>query len=196
MNLPPGLVSVVTRPSGSEPAPSPWKRRAIIGACVLLALVGAFSAGRFSAPLQVQTIDTVKVAFQDREVVREKIVEVKAKAETRIVYRDVVRAPDGTTTTHEVEKTDTKTDTTKTDEGVKVSDRVATGESTHQQTVTLRPSWRVGLQVGASWPKPLVPIAGPLVLGLQVDYRIIGGLTAGVWINTFGAAGLALAFEF
>jgi hypothetical protein len=103
---------------------------------------------------------------------------------------------DGTVTEHEVEKTDTKTDSTKTDDGVKVSDRAETSESTHTQTVTLRPNWRVTLDVGASWPKPLVPIAGPLVLGARVDYRVYGGLTAGLWINTFGAAGLGVSFEF
>lgn len=175
---------------------NPWKRRALVAGVVLLALAGAFVGGRFSAPLQVQTIDTVKIEFLDREVVREVVREVKAKAETRIVYRDVVTTKEGTVTVHEVEKTDTKTDSVKTDEGVKVSDRVATVDSTHQQTVTLRPNWRVGLQVGASWPKPLLTIAGPLVLGLSVDYRIVGGLTAGLWVNTYGAAGVGLAFEF
>jgi hypothetical protein len=173
-----------------------WKRRGLVALLVVLALVGAFVAGRFSAPLQVQTIDVVKVAFQDREVVREVVKVEKAKAETKIVWRDRIVTKDGTVTVREVEKTDTKTDTVRTGEGVKVSDRVSSSESSHTQTVTLRPKWRVGLQVGAAWPKPLLPIAGPLVLGLQVDYRIVGGLTAGVWLNTFGAAGVGLSFEF
>lgn len=173
-----------------------WRRRALVAAVVVLALAGAFVGGRFSAPLQVQTVDVVKVAFQDREVVRvvEKV--VQAKAQTRVVYRDRVIATDGTVTEHEFEKTDTKTDTVKTSNGVKVSDRVGATESSHTQTVTLRPSWRVGLTVGASWPKPLLAFAGPLVVGLQVDYRIVGGLTAGLWLNTFGAAGVGLSLEF
>lgn len=176
--------------------PSPWKRWCLIALAAVLALVGAFSAGRFSAPLQVQTIDTVSVKFQDRIVETVKTVEVAAEAKTRIVYRNVEVKPDGTTIDRSVEKTDTKIDTTKTDDGVKVSDRAATTETVRQTTVTLRPSWRVGLTVGASWPKPLLAFAGPLVVGLQVDYRIFGGLTAGLWINTFGAAGVGLSFEF
>lgn len=174
---------------------TPW-RACVCAAVAMLLLLAAFSAGRFSAPLQVQTIDTVSVKFQDRIVETIKTVEVKGKTETRIVFRDRVVTPDGTVTEHEREETKTKEDTVKTDDGVKLSDRVNTVDSTHTQTVTLRPSWRVGLQVGASWPKPLLAFAGPLVVGLQVDYRIVGGLSAGLWINTFGAAGAALSFEF
>lgn len=172
------------------------RRGLIIAGLVLLALAGAFVGGRFSAPLKVETIDTVRVEYRDRVVETVKTVTVREKAQTKIVYRDRVIMKDGTVTEHEIERTDSKTDTVKSGEGVKVSDRAATLDSTKQQTVTLRPSWRVSLQVGASWPKPLLVMAGPLVLGLQVDYRIVGGLTAGVWLNTFGAAGAALSFEF
>lgn len=179
---------------GSQPAP--WKRYAVIVVVAVLALAGAFVGGRFSAPLQVQTIDTVSVKFQDRVVEKVVTVEKVVQAQAKIVYRDRVITKDGTITEHEVEKTDTKTDTVKTAEGVKVSDRASSIDTVKQTTVTLRPSWRVGLTVGASWPKPLLAFAGPLVIGVQVDYRIIGGLTAGVWLNTFGAAGVGLSFEF
>lgn len=179
---------------------SVWKRRGLIAAGVLVTLVGAFSAGRFSAPRQVQVIDTAHLVFQDRVVEKIKTVEVQvqAKAETKIVYRDRVVSKDGTVTEHEVEKTATATQTSdvKTDTDKKAEQRNDSIETTHQQTVTLQPKWGVGLLVGASYPKPLVPIAGPLVLGAEVDYRIIGGLSAGIWLNTFGAGGIALRFEF
>jgi hypothetical protein len=54
----------------------------------------------------------------------------------------------------------------------------------------------VTLQVGASLPKPWLQLYGPLVIGAEVDYRLVGGLSVGVWINTFGAAGAALKLEF
>ncbi len=168
------------------------KRYLVAAGVVVLALAGAFSAGRFSAPLQVETRDVEKVVFKDRIV--EKVVEVKAKTETKIVYRDRVIKPDGTVTEHEVEKTATKEDTTKTDDKTATHD--GSSEHSTEKIVTLRPSWRVGLLAGASLRDPLLPIAGPLVLGLQVDYRIVGGLSAGIWINTFGAAGLGLSMEF
>jgi hypothetical protein len=182
----------------AEPTPpsSPWKRRALVGGAVLLALVAAFVGGRFSAPLQVQTIDTVRVEFRDRVVETIKTVEVKAKAETKIVWRDRVIAKDGTVTEHETEKTASREDSVRNDAEKKTEDRAGVTEHTVEKTVTLRPSWRVGLQVGASLRAPFVPIAGPLVLGVSVDYRVVGGLTAGLWLNTFGAAGLGVAFEF
>jgi hypothetical protein len=79
---------------------------------------------------------------------------------------------------------------------VKVSDRVQTVEKVVQTTTTLRPDWRVALHVGASLRDPFLKFAGPLVLGAEVDRRIIGGLSVGLWINTYGAAGLGFAFEF
>jgi hypothetical protein len=175
---------------------SPWKRRAVIAAAVLLALAAAFVGGRFSAPLQVKTIDTVRVEYRDRVVETVKTVEVMAKAETKIVYRDRVITKDGTITEHETERTATREDSVKNDQTEKTEEHAGVTERTVEKTVTLRPSWRVGLQVGASLRAPFVPIAGPLVLGLQVDYRLVGGLTAGLWLNTYGAAGVGVSFEF
>lgn len=187
---------------------NPWGRRACIALGVLLALAAAFSAGRFSAPMQTVTRDAVKTEYVDRvhETVRTVTVQAEAKTETkietRVIYRDVERKPDGTVIDHSVvkvgaadivtasSKTETKSDDSKTEQ---VS---ASTLQEHTQSVTLRPSWAVTLQVGASLPKPWLPLYGPLVLGAEVDYRIVGGLSAGVWINTFGAAGLALKLEF
>ncbi len=155
-------------------------------------LVAAFSAGRFTAPVQVETRDVERVVYQDRIV--EKIVTVKAKAETRVVYRDRVITKDGTVTEHEVEHTDTKEDTKENTETVAARD-VKT-ETVKESKTTLRPDWRVSTQVGASLNAPLIPIAGPLVIGAQVERRIIGGVSAGLWLNTYGAAGASLSVEF
>lgn len=175
---------------------TPVSRTAIIVSCVLLALVAAFGAGRLSAPLKVQTRDVERVVFKDRVV--EKIVTVTqaAKVETKIVYRDRVVTKDGTITEHEVEKTGTAENVTKTDDAVKVATRAAETDHQTETKTTLQPDWRVHLQVGASLRDPLLPIAGPLVIGVQVDRRIIGGLSAGVWASTYGAAGLGVSFEF
>lgn len=163
---------------------------------VVLVGVGAFSAGRFSAPREVETRDVERVVFKDRVVEKVVTVEVKAKAETKIVYRDRIVTKEGEIRERIVERTDTKEDR-KTDT---VADRDASTEGTKDRdtktTVTLQPKWRVSLLAGASLTQPLVPIAGPLVLGAEVDYRIVGGVSAGVWINTVGAAGLSVALEF
>ncbi len=163
---------------------------------VVLVGVGAFSAGRFSAPHEVETRDVEHVVFKDRVVEKLVTVEVKAKAETKIVYRDRIVTKEGEIRERIVERTDTKEDR-KTDT---VADRDAKTEGTKdresRQTVTLQHKWRASLLAGASLAQPLVPLAGPLVLGAEVDYRIVGGVSAGVWINTVGAAGLLVAVEF
>lgn len=169
---------------------------AIIAVVSVLALAGAFSAGRFSAPLQVETRDVERVVYKDKIVEIVKTVEVKAKAETRIVYRDRVITKEGTVTEREVERTDTKTDTSTRNEGERFETHDGETFRETTKTVTLRPNWRIGLLAGASLVTPLVPITGPLVLGLQVEHRIVGGLSAGLWINTVGAAGLVLSLEF
>lgn len=169
----------------------------IAAAVILAALVGSFSAGRFSAPLKVETRDVERVVFKDRIVEKIVTVEVKAKAETKIVWRDRVITKEGVVTEHEIEKTDTKEDTKKTADVDRVVTRDAERVVTVEKIVTLRPSWRVGVLAGASFQTPLLPIAGPLVLGVEAQYRIAGGLWAGLWtLPQHGAVGASISFEF
>ncbi len=192
-----------------DPAAKQSRQRWAIGAgVVLLALVASFSAGRFSAPLKVETRDVERVVFKDKMVTVEKVVErvvtveKEAKVETRIVWRDRVITKEGTVTEHIVEKTGRADETEKTTAADKTADKhveqVQALESTHEtvKTVTLRPSWRVSLGVGASLKAPLLPIAGPLVLTTGAEYRIVGGVSAGLWLNTVGAAGALVSLEF
>lgn len=173
-------------------APSPWKRRAYVGGAWLLTLAAAFSAGRFSAPLEVQTVD--KVVWKEREQSNTAETTKKAKAKAKKVVTDTVKKPDGTVVIKRVETVDEKSGVEKMAEGVVVRD--VAGDSLKQTTTTLRPDWRVTLQVGASWQTPALNFAGPVVVGAQVDRRIYGGLTGGLWFNTFGAAGAGLSMEF
>lgn len=152
-------------------------------ACVAVAAV-AFAAGRFSAPLEVEERESVRVVYRDR------VVTVKGKTETRVVYRDRVITPDGTTREQELERTATREDLERT------ATREGERERVVEKVVTVRPDWRVGVLAGASVRDPLVTLSGPLVLGVQVDRRIAGGVSAGVWVNTVGAGGLSLSLEF
>lgn len=173
-------------------APSPWKRRAYVGCAWLVTLAAAFSAGRFSAPLEVQTVD--KVVWKEREQTNTAETTKKAKAKLKKVVTDTVKRPDGTVVVKRVETVDERSGVERMAEGVTVRD--VAGDSVKQTTTTLRPNWRVTLQVGASWQPPALTFAGPIVVGAQVDRRIYGGLTAGVWFNTFGAGGLGASMEF
>lgn len=173
-----------------------WAQRGGVALGAVLLLACAFSAGRFSAPLKVEEREVERVVYRDRVVEVEKIVEVQAKAETKIVYRDRVVKPDGEVHEREVERTDTREDTSRVADSKREAEREATRERVVEKVVTLRPDWRVGVLAGATWREPAIPLAGPLVLGAQVDRRIIGGLSVGVWFNTVGAAGAALTLEF
>jgi hypothetical protein len=62
------------------------------------------------------------------------------------------------------------------------------------------PDWQVGILVGGQVPPPALPIAGPLVLGLEAKRRIftLGGLSVygGVWAHTGFSAGGSLTAAF
>lgn len=115
---------------------------------------------------------------------------LKGKTETKIVYRDRVVTPDGTVKERSVEKTASREDL---ERDSKVS---AESFRSSSSVTTARPDWRVGVLAGASLQAPAVPLAGPLVLGVQLERRITGGLSAGAWANTSGAAGAIVSLEF
>lgn len=180
---------------------SPDTRRRL--ALVLVALVSlgiGLAAGRFLAPerVQVKEVDrwqTLDLSVQDitRGMTFARTVE-------RTVWRNVTTTitPDAGTVI--VDRTVEREGATESGAATETEARVevvtAERERIVEKTVTLRPDWRVGVLAGASLREPWLPIAGPLVLGVQVDRRIVGGLSLGVWVNTFGAAGGALTLEF
>lgn len=157
---------------------------------VLLAL--AFSAGRFSAPERVDVREVEKVLWKDRIV--EKVVTKKAKAVDRVVYVDRVVMPNGEI--REKTSTRTITDARELVNTDKASESEGKADSSKATVTTDRPDWRVGVLVGASIRDPLLPLAGPLVIGASVERRIIGGVSAGAWVNTGGSAGAAVSVEF
>ncbi len=166
---------------------SSWRKGVVLGLVALVLCALAFSAGRFSAPEQVrwQTLD-----LKTEDITRGFTF---ARTVTRTVYRNVITTVTDAGTTiadnsieHEGEaSTGTETETAKRAELVE-----------REQTVTLRPEWRVSGQVGASLVTPAIPITGSLVVGVSVERRIIGGVSAGLWGNTVGAGGVVVSGEF
>jgi hypothetical protein len=168
--------------------PRAWAIAAVV---LVLTAVGAFSAGRFSAPQQVQT----RIEYRDLSVEDLTRGLSFVKTVNRTVYRNVTTtATDaGVITvdrTIEHEGTDEKRDENT------VAHRATENVGTETRTVTLRPDWRISAQVGASMHAPALPITGPLVLGVSVERRIVGGVSAGLWANTVGAGGASLSVEF
>lgn len=165
----------------------------------LVALAVGLAAGRFAAPAVVETKEVERLVYRDLSVTDITRGFTFARTVERTVWRNV--------TTTVTDAGTTTVDLTTEHEGAAESGTVT--EQLHrveiveveravirEKTVTLQPDWRVGAQVGASWNAPLVPIAGPLVLGLSAERRIVGGLSAGVWVNTVGAAGGSLSLAF
>ena len=107
-----------------------------------------------------------KIVTVEKEVVKESREKETTKKE--------IKKPDGTVVTVITEKDKTKTESKK--------------ES--KTNITNRPDWKAGLMYGYSFDdnKP--------VYGLEIDRRIIGNISLGVWANTQKAAGLVLIYEF
>lgn len=165
---------------------------AIAAGVVLLVAAGSFSAGRFTAPVKTET------RVEWRDITTEDLTRglTFTKTVNRTVYRNVVTTvtPDAGTVVVDTSVEHEGTDEHRTDEVTAKRTTEHAGERV--ETVTLRPDWRVGLQVGASLREPALPITGPLVLGATVERRIVGGVSAGVWANTVGAAGASVSLEF
>lgn len=168
---------------------------AVVGVVLVAAALG-FSAGRFLGPEKVET----RIEYRDLTVDELLKGVTFTKTVNRIVYRDVVTTvvayPDGGTATTTADRSieHEGSDTARTED--LASRRSTTSEGSSSRTVTLRPDWRVTGQVGASLVDPKLSIAGPLVIGLGVEKRILGGVSAGVWANSVGAAGVSVSGEF
>lgn len=167
---------------------------ALVG--VLLLVVG-FSAGRYSAPAQVET----------REVERWSVLDLTTEDITRgmtfalstekTVWRNVETRPDGTTVDRSIVHEATRQDSTATETAKRTEEHAGTREIEKVTITTLRPSWSAGVLVGATWKEPALPIAGPLVLGVMAEVRL--GQTPfmlGAWGTTQGALGVSGRGEF
>lgn len=172
----------------SPPAVLTPRRQVAGGVALVVLLALAFSAGRYTTPEKVREVE--KIAWKERA--EEKGTSKKAKVVDRVVYVDRVVTAQG-----EVREKRTTRTLTDARELAEVSKTTESAGSAEKSTVTtLRPDWRVGVLAGASLREPLVPLAGPLVIGVEVERRIVGGVSAGVWANTSGAAGALVSVEF
>lgn len=146
---------------------------------LLLGFAAAFGAGAVLGP------ERVEVRTELVEVVRK--VQVKAKTKEVVRYVKITTLPDGTKTEERSEREALKVDTTtRTD-----------SSSSSASSRSMLPSWRVGLQAGATWREPALQLAGPLVIGVSVEARLAKTpVSVGAWGSTYGAAGGSVSVEF
>lgn len=173
-----------------------WRRGVVIS---LVSLAVGLAAGRFSAPERVETRDVDR--WHTLDLKTEDITRGMTFARTVEVtrWRNVVTTitDAGTTITDKTIEHEGSTENTATTEQLhRVEVVEVERERVVEKTVTVRPQFRASLLAGASLREPWLVLSGPLVLGLQFDVRLFGGLSLGLWINTFGAAGGAVSLEF
>jgi hypothetical protein len=180
------------------------KQRLIVGALLVAFLFVGILIGRYTTP--TTTEKDIEYRVQHDEVVHYQAVEKVAINWT--VIKDTktdrtkvtVTQPDGTkveteheaTQTHE-ENTGTKTEI-KTVEVIKEVHVVDWGK-VHELVKAGRPDWKLGAQVGLSFPDLGSPNT-PLVFGATVDRRVLGPFFLQVWGNNKLQGGTGLSFEF
>lgn len=173
---------------------SPKRIHIISAVCILAALGLAFLFGKFSNPAKVVTeVQTVTV-----EKVVEKVVEkrVEVAAAARVVYIDRVIEKDGTVKEHIEAREETKTETREE----KHAEKEATKEderksiTVKENHATARVSLLAGVDFAPAWQP--IPNAGPLTLGVHVEYRVAGPVNVGAWGLLTGAVGVSVGVEF
>jgi hypothetical protein len=187
---------------------------------ILVAIVGVatFSAGRYSAPTKVQTVEKQVVVTQEKvQIVQvEKASEDKTKDQNsqKHVHRERTEttSPDGTkvvkvVTDVNVDKTIKETDvkvvtvTNTVEKQVEIEKKVEVTKTIERA----RPDWFLSAKLGTNFSTLKVsataPYINPLLIGVDGNRRIIGPLFLGLWALTSTdfksiSGGLSASMEF
>lgn len=167
----------------------PWYVRAL---ALALLVVGAFVGGRFSAPLQVSERVELKEDLELRAKYEAAISESEtwrrvAERKTKTVKFPVPISCDGGVPLIAYREEQEQEERARADGARKrqedhegESDGKVSREAVREKIVTLRPDWRVtplaGVLVGGD------PIGARAVVGLGVERRVFGGLSAGALV--------------
>jgi hypothetical protein len=197
------------------------KKYAILAGVVLALLLGGYAGGRYAAPDKVVVTEKI-VTVHDVQIVKTVdtdavIAALKEVQQQKDIHKTkvVVKKPDGTvtetTTTDDTSKTETETkvtDNTKTQVATTTNDHTATQVEITKTIERERPAWRLSLQPGLDYPYllghtqagynllPSQDMLKYVVVGVAIEHRFVGPLSAGIWANTRGAGGLSLSLEF
>lgn len=183
-----------------------WQKYAIFALGMVVIMAGVFFAGRYTAPPKIQEVE--RTVYVDRVVVKEveKIVEKKVEVE-KIVYRNIYKnettkekstttKPDGTVEVVERETANRDTINEGSVESSKENVKVVEVEKVVEKLVYkdrevvkyASPEWDIDLRVGTSTKNfavsPVAPYVQPIILGVDVERKILGPVNAGLWIQT------------
>jgi len=182
------------------------RRRLILAGVALLALAGSFGAGRYSRPAKVVTVDKVRTEVQYRDRVVTQIQhDVQVQHDVAVQTRTVTQwrtGPDKVTTVTQYVDRDRTSETKRQDRGQTKQDASSEARSLVTElhtasTVYARPAWSATLlaggQLGGRRLTDALP--APLVLGVAVERRLVGPVSAGLWATSGMAAGLAVRLD-
>ncbi len=187
-----------------------WARyhKPVLAGAVICLCVGSYAIGRYATAPEVVYQEKVVEVEVEKVVEVEKIVEKKVyvastqKRERR--HTTEVKAPDGTVTKTETvdtgEKTDVKTTEDRATERVVEKEVVKYVDREVQAARTNPPDWKATPLLGANLPailgaKAFDPLK-QLSAGLNVERRIAGPFSAGVWGLSSGQVGVSVTIEF
>jgi hypothetical protein len=165
------------------------RRYLLIALGVVLALVVAYFAGRFSAPVKVEERVKVETKVQTVTEWKERIVYVQDQH--RKATTTTTKEPGGKVVIVKVEETETDTKAA-TDGSGQTHATAETKSEASKVTTSDRPGWRAGL--AATWDMH-APTARPGAYGLELDRRLFGTLWLGVRADTDRRVGAALSLE-
>jgi hypothetical protein len=169
---------------------TPKQKVAVIG-IIVLALVGAFAAGRYT--LSPKVVEVEKQVEVVKEVVRTEVQFVEKRVYIRGEARDVVREvviikkPDGTeeTRTTETDKTVVKEASSQeaSSQVVQVVEKEKLVEKERIVIVEAHKDWHLSLSAGAG-ARFIGDLTPQLVFGLTAERRIIGPFFMGLNLST------------
>jgi len=138
----------------------------VVGAILLAGI--SYGVGRYLQPAEVK--------IEIKEIIKE--VEIEKRNVVTII-REIVR-PDGTkeVETRIVDKTTTEKDKTEMRSEIK-------------KVKALKPQWRASIMAGIDGS-----FKNPIIYGAQIERRILGPFSLGVWGMTNKTAGFSVSWEF
>lgn len=190
-----------------------WKKYLMFVAGGLGLLLVGYGWGRYATPAKVVTKTEVQVV-QTEHVVEKVVTEIKVvkvdntqKSSHHAVYD--VSHPDGTKEHHETtDENVSQVIQTQADKLIDVVHEKETIKYVDKEVVKTveakKPDWRLGALAGFSIPETfgsqkegyrLLPSLGAVQLGVDLDRRILGPISVGVWGLSSGSVGVKVGLE-
>lgn len=178
------------------------RRQLVMAGAGVVALLGSFGAGRYSRAGRVVTVDKVRTEVQYRDRVQTQVVhdvqtvhDVATRTVTR--WETVPGKPAVVVQTVERQAETRAQARTEAHQDAQSEAHATTVELHTTATVYARPAWSatalVGGQLGGRRLVDALP--APLVVGVSLERRILGPVSAGLWATSGLAGGLSVRVD-